>query len=93
MRDTIYRQDAIDAMRKLPKWNVMREDYKNVGFSYDDVMFTLDKLPSAQPKRKTARWEVLYPNHTYKYHCSGCGANHKYRFDFCPSCGAYMNER
>ena len=49
-------------------------------------------LPSAQPERKTARWEILYPNHTYKYHCSECGANHKYMFDFCPSCGAYMGD-
>ena len=48
--DTIYRQDAIDAMRKLRKWNVMLEDYKNEGFSYDDVMFTLEKLTSAQPE-------------------------------------------
>lgn len=48
MSDTIYRQDAIDAMRKLQQWNIMREDYKNVGFSYDDVMFTLEKLPPAQ---------------------------------------------
>ena len=45
---------------------------------------------SAQPERKNARWEILYPNHTYKYHCSECGANHKYMFDFCPSCGADM---
>ena len=48
-------------------------------------------LPSAQPERKTARWEILYPNHTYKYHCSECGANYKYMFDFCPSCGARMD--
>ena len=48
--DCVSREAAIDAMRKLQKWNVMREDYKNVGFLYDDVMFTLEKLPSAQPE-------------------------------------------
>ena len=47
---------------------------------------------SAQTQHKTARWEILYPNHTYKYHCSECGANHKYMFDFCPSCGARMED-
>ena len=58
----------------------------------DIIIGVLESFPSAQQERKTARWEILYPNHTYKYHCSECGANHKYMFDFCPSCGAYMGD-
>ena len=61
---------------------------KDKSVTPNDIM----RFPSAQPERKTARWEILYPNHTYKYHCSECGANHKYMFDFCPSCGAYMGD-
>ena len=58
MADLIDRQQAIDAMRKLPKWNVMRNDYKNVGFSYDSVMFTLEQLPSAQPEKTCYGYDV-----------------------------------
>ena len=58
VNDCISRKMAIDAMRKLQKWNIMREDYKNVGFSYDDVMFTLEKLPSAQPETHDKRTET-----------------------------------
>ena len=100
--DTISRQAAIDAMRKLPKWNVMREDYKNVGFSYDDVMFTLEKLPSAQPERKKGKWiwwyEEKFTEYTTEYtphcKCSECGrecapsvATYS---NFCRNCGADM---
>ena len=48
--DVIYRQQAIDKMRKLQRWNVVRGYNKNEGFLYDDVMFTLEKLPPAQPE-------------------------------------------
>lgn len=74
--DLISRQAAIDEIRKC-RFVV-------------DAIEKIRGLPSAQPQRKVARWEILYPNHTYKYHCSECGANHKYMFDFCPSCGADM---
>lgn len=50
MDDLIRRQDALDAMRGLTKWYVKKEGHINEGFSYDDVMFTLDKLPSAEPE-------------------------------------------
>ena len=46
--DVIYRQQAIDGMRKLQRWNVVRENNKNEGFLYDDVMYLLDKLPPAE---------------------------------------------
>lgn len=46
--DCVERQAAKDAMRNLKKWYVVSETHKNIGFLYDDVMFTLDKLPSVQ---------------------------------------------
>ena len=33
-----------DYLRKKPKWNCRREKYDNVGFSYDDVFFGIDKV-------------------------------------------------
>jgi len=50
--ELISRQEAKVAMRKLKKWYVVCEEHtqKNIGIRYDDVMFTLDKLPSVQPE-------------------------------------------
>jgi hypothetical protein len=33
-----------DYLRKQPKWSCRREKYDNVGFSYDDVFFGIDKV-------------------------------------------------
>ena len=99
--DTISRKMAIDAMRKLPKWNIMREDYKNEGFSYDDVMFTLEKLTSAQPERKNGHWVEIGDEPYDEWECdvcgfvidgSGCIDPEEYRdvYRFCPRCGARM---
>ena len=51
----------------------------------------LNDLPSTQPQRIEGKW-TINDCHTavYKYHCSECGANHRARYDFCPSCGADM---
>jgi hypothetical protein len=51
----------------------------------------IEALPTAESQRKAGKWEVLYPSHKYKYHCSECGANHSAMYDFCPSCGARMD--
>ena len=59
MKDIIYRQDAIDKMRKLPRWNVIRGYNKNEGFLYDDVMYLLDNLSPARIERKKGEWEEI----------------------------------
>lgn len=33
-----------DHLRQKPKWNIVRDNYKNVGFSYDDVFFGIDNI-------------------------------------------------
>ena len=90
--DMISRQDAIDAI--LKNQEVYSNNFGNdpidrytIAIIDNDVQ-TIAQLPSAQ--RKAGKWEVLYPNHKYKYHCSECGANHSAMYDFCPSCGADM---
>lgn len=49
-----------------------------------------EALKDAQP-RKPGKW-TIYDRHTipYQYICSECGAYHRARYDFCPSCGADM---
>ena len=33
-----------DYLRQQPKWNISRDNYKNVGFSYDEVFFGIDHI-------------------------------------------------
>lgn len=54
MADTIYRQEAIDELRlrfddTAESWMEMR----------DLVIDTIKDLPSAQPERKTGKWETV----------------------------------
>ena len=55
------------------------------------VKCDLDKVPPVTPERKPGKW-TIYDRHTipYQYICSECGAYHRARYDFCPSCGADM---
>lgn len=94
VKDLISRKMAIGAIEEM-QMPIMRLKWESDQFKFSalaEVREMISELPSAQPQLKTARWEILYPNHTYKYHCSECGANHKYMFDFCPSCGARMED-
>ena len=51
----------------------------------------IDMLPSAQPMRTKGKWTIEDCHAaTYKYCCSNCGAHHRARYGFCPSCGAEM---
>lgn len=70
MKDTIYRQEAIDAMEELPKYF---DKTDTLCLDYADVLAVLSEhLPSTQPERKTGHWiEITSSNHTYK--CSVCG--------------------
>jgi rubrerythrin len=97
MKDTIYRQDAIDGMKKLQRWNVVRGYNKNEGFLYDDVMYLLDNLSPARIERKKGRWINAYPdiesNPMFMYGiCSVCGYEQSIsnKLNFCPNCGADM---
>lgn len=61
---------------ELPNIAVSRENFENMRPIED---------------RKTGMWTINDCHAAvYKYHCSECGANHRARYDFCPSCGAKM---
>lgn len=71
--DAISRAAAHELIRGLTRWNVVKENYKNIGLLYDDVQFGLDKLPSVQPGLKTTH----NCNEDYadcdQFVCSECG--------------------
>lgn len=51
----------------------------------------VEKLPSAQPKRKKGKW--IYLNGLDAFECSVCGRQMvRNIFDYCPWCGAEMTK-
>lgn len=46
MNDLIYRDDVIDMLRNLIRWNVKRDKWENQGLLYDDVMFGVQNIPA-----------------------------------------------
>ena len=83
MSDLIRRQDAIDAIQKLP----------NAGIQWfvnaESVFKVLEELPSAE--RKHGKW-IHYDegDFDYDYKCSLCGYAVWDNSDYCPNCGARM---
>lgn len=100
MDDTISRQAAIDAIGALSD-----TIFKNIekGATYPprawfagmaNAESIIKDLPSidAVPV-KHGRWTIEdCHSATYKYCCSICGAHHRARYDYCPTCGACMED-
>lgn len=90
-KDTIYRQAAIDAV-------LDRMDIEKHGRNAkpEEIMWALEKLPSAQPKH--GYWieshEHIYVGNGVKewtnWYCSECDAPNDKPTDFCPNCGVRM---
>ena len=88
MKDNlISRQAAIGAIEQL----VIPEDMC-VFEILSHIELAIGTLPSAQPERKMGRWEYIDYGGFGNYHCTACGeiciCNGDY--DFCPNCGAKM---
>lgn len=91
MKDTIYRQAAIDAINTYFGFNI-EEEYGST------VQEVVNGLPSAEPERKTGKWKPwkAYYGKDHKswsdeLKCSECGykwGDEEYKF--CPMCGAKM---
>ena len=92
--DLISRKAIKNLIRSLTKWSVRSQDrkFENVGLLYDDVMFGIDRLPSAE---KTAEWKPLDKEkaqyYMFGYVCSKCGAPAKSPTKYCSNCGANMH--
>lgn len=39
-----FAEELKNILRNIPKWNVEKLNFNNVGFSYDDVFFSIDNL-------------------------------------------------
>ena len=39
-----FAKELKNILRNIPKWNVKKLNFNNVGFSYDDVFFSIDNL-------------------------------------------------
>lgn len=39
-----FAEELMNILRNTPKWNVKKLNFKNVGFSYDDVFFSIENL-------------------------------------------------
>ncbi len=94
MNDLISRQAAIEAMMRLQKED---EEAYGVsipeGFDGERAAEALSKLPSAEPERKTGRWEYHhYGSGCGNWHCTACGdiAIVSGIEAYCPNCGAKM---
>jgi rubrerythrin len=86
-KDTIYRQDALDALGDKPEtWNDTDYELGQVAqWHYDRT--AIAKLPSAQPKK--GKWRKKYYG-LPEIVCSECGHESKDKWFFCPCCGADM---
>lgn len=91
MKDLIYRQAAIDAIRNI----------RATTGTHDDEVLLIDKaeaqtelmlLPSAE--RKKGHWISLDDfrgrYNEYGYKCSECGEQCDYEENYCPMCGVDM---
>lgn len=78
MNDLISLEAALDAVR---------EAYENEE-TLDGYEYRLNELPCEEPREK-GKW-ILKSDE--KYHCDKCDgiAPKGYRWDFCPDCGAEM---
>lgn len=81
MVDLISRQAAIDA-------------FEDTTYTKNEIRRRITELPSAQPERKTGRWEWSEDNASWC--CSVCGCvfeeiDWKPEYNYCPNCGVRMN--
>ena len=94
--DLISRQAVKDLIRGLTKWGVRSQDgkFENVGLLYDDVMFGIDRLPSAENTAELqpivrGKWHI---NKYNVYVCSNCGKVSILKTPYCGYCCAKMEE-
>ena len=87
--DLISRQAAIEAMRELPhEYNTKEQRARTGGIAACQTI--IRELPSVQPK--TGRWINIRPLLTAA-RCSECKSAFAERTNYCPHCGAKMEER
>lgn len=85
--DCIRRQDALNAC-----WNGWGYNEETIKHIERNIL----NLPSVSPKTKRGHWEAnfrygMYPNEKF-FICSECHEQSMEYSDYCPNCGANMQE-
>lgn len=84
IKDTIYREDAIEAIRKARTSDV-------VSYQYADLFINaLCRVPSADRPRGKWIFHSEWEEHYCRYECSLCGRTYDYDMNYCGFCGARM---
>ena len=99
MKDLIDRQAAIDALGERPMVWVGSDYELGARNQYDADVLALETLPSAQPERKKGKWikadsQQYFRKHYPCFTCSECGyrKDSQKKWNYCPNCGARMDE-
>ena len=86
-KDTVYRQDAIDALGERPMvWTDDDQYALGERSQYDRDRLAIEALPAALPERKRGKWISDEDGNIY---CSVCGRTGVGE-SFCEHCGANM---
>lgn len=86
-KDTISRQAAIDAIKKL---HSIETEYDCTLYEKLDVLYELEDLPSVMP---TEKQEPCENPHIYECSCGyGWDKDKVVRHHFCPNCGRKVQE-
>lgn len=104
MNDLISRQAAIDAIQQHREGVLGGYEYdETVAYVYaaahNHIIDVVKKLPSAQPMRKQGKWIEEHREHEvfgikrYRRWCSCCNEMTIFPYDFCPHCGAKMEQK
>ena len=98
MKDLIDRQAAVDAFQRLAydDWNQGASTTWATAFAEGAEIIM--GLPSAQPERKTGRWE--WDEESGSFLCSECNSGYRDQptlmgkplFEYCPMCGSKMED-
>lgn len=93
MEDCIRRKDAV---RELAEY-LMEEAQEEYAYASDDIADwiecaedILEDVPSVSIKRPTGKWKYFEGDNTFE--CSECGASFGTQANYCPNCGAEMEE-
>lgn len=93
VKDTIYRQDAIDALHyEIVRRRVDEDTNDDGALDEFDTEAILRQLPSAQPERKTGKWIYITDGHYEYFKCDQCEKHSGEPTPFCRYCGADMRE-
>lgn len=90
MSELISRQAAIEYLMVNMNWYDEDGCESDEDYKHECITELINGVPTAE---KMGKWSIEDCHAaTYKYCCSECKAHHRARYDYCPTCGARMEE-